>query len=147
MLGPIEAATSHPGVPPQVREQLELAQRNALRLLKLMNSLLDFSRLEAERVQASYEPTDAAALTRDLASTFRSAIERPGLRFEVSCQPLDQAVFLDREMWEKIVLNLLSNALKFTLSGSISVRLRREADAVVLEISDTGVRALSPCRE
>ncbi len=116
MLGPIEAAAAHAGTPPSVREQLLLAQRNALRLLKLVNSLLDFSRIEAGRVQASFEPVDVAALTEDLASNFRSAIEAAGLAFEVDCEPLDEPVYLDREMWEKIVLNLLSNAFKFTFA-------------------------------
>jgi signal transduction histidine kinase/CheY-like chemotaxis protein len=139
MLGPIEAAAAHAGTPPSVREQLLLAQRNALRLLKLVNSLLDFSRIEAGRVQASFEPVDVAALTEDLASNFRSAIEAAGLAFEVDCEPLDEPVYLDREMWEKIVLNLLSNAFKFTFAGRIAVRLRREESCVRLEVADTGV--------
>jgi PAS domain S-box-containing protein len=139
MLGPVEETIADPRVPPEVRERLQLAQRNSLRLLKLVNSLLDFSRIEAGRVQASYEPTDLAAFTRDLASTFRSAIERAGLHFEVDCDALDEPVYIDREMWEKIVLNLLSNAFKFTLKGQIAVRLRRHDAYAVLQVADTGV--------
>jgi hypothetical protein len=99
----------------------------------------DFSRIEAGRVQASYEPCDLAALTCDLASTFRSAIERAGLRFDVDCEALDEPVYVDREMWEKVVLNLLSNALKFTFEGSITIRLCRDTAAALLEVTDTGV--------
>ncbi len=139
MLGPIEAATLDPATPPRVRAELELAQRNSLRLLKLVNSLLDFSRIEAGRMQASFEGVDAADLTRDLASNFRSAMESAGLAFEVDCAPFDEPVFLDREMWEKIVLNLLSNAFKFTFSGKIAVRLRGEGPDALLEVADTGV--------
>jgi signal transduction histidine kinase/ActR/RegA family two-component response regulator len=139
MLGPIAEAAADPATPAPVRAQLELAHRNSLRLLKLVNSLLDFSRIEAGRAQASYEPTDLAALTRDLASTFRSTIEQAGLRFVVGCADLAEPVYLDREMWEKIVLNLLSNAFKFTLSGEIAVRLRQEDGAAVFEVADTGV--------
>jgi signal transduction histidine kinase len=139
MLGPLTEAMENPELPAAVRERLELAHRNSLRLLKLVNSLLDFSRVEAGRVQASYEPTDLAALTRDLASTFRSAIERAGLRFTVECEALDEPVYVDREMWEKIVLNLLSNALKFTLAGTIAVRLRSEGADTLLEVADTGI--------
>jgi PAS domain S-box-containing protein len=139
MLGPIEAACADPATPPQVRPGLELAQRNSLRLLKLVNSLLDFSRIEAGRLQASFESIDAAMFTRDLASNFRSAIESAGIAFEVDCEPIDEPVFLDREMWEKIVLNLLSNAFKFTFAGTIAVRLRRAGAEVVLEVTDTGV--------
>jgi signal transduction histidine kinase/CheY-like chemotaxis protein len=139
MLGPVEEAIANAHNPARVREQLALAQRNSMRLLKLVNSLLDFSRIEAGRVQAFYEATDLAAFTRDLASTFRSAIERAGLHFDVDCAELDQPVYIDREMWEKIVLNLLSNAFKFTLVGTIAVRLRRQATHAALEIADTGV--------
>ncbi|MGH7105989.1 MAG: ATP-binding protein, partial [Acetobacteraceae bacterium] len=139
IMGPLEEAVASPETPPPLRDQLELAHRNSLRLQKLVNGLLDFSQIEAGRMQASYEPTDLAALTADLASTFRSAMERAGLQFEVDCPPLGEPVHVDQEMWEKIVLNLLSNTLKFTFHGTITVRLRRERDCAVLEVSDTGV--------
>jgi PAS domain S-box-containing protein len=144
MLGPIEAACADPATPPKVRAELELARRNSLRLLKLVNSLLDFSRLEAGRLQASFESVDAAMFTRDLASNFRSAMESAGITFEVDCPPIDEPVFLDREMWEKIVLNLLSNAFKFTFEGTIALRLRREGAEIVLEVADTGVGIPEP---
>jgi PAS domain S-box-containing protein len=139
MLGPIEAACADPATPAPVRAGLELAQRNSLRLLKLVNSLLDFSRIEAGRLQASFESIDAAMFTRDLASNFRSAMESAGIAFDVDCQPIDEPLFLDRDMWEKIVLNLLSNAFKFTFAGTIAVRLRRAGAEAVLEVADTGV--------
>jgi signal transduction histidine kinase len=138
MMGPITEALANPATPEPVRQQLELAQRNSLRLSKLVNSLLDFSRIEAGRAQASYEPTDLAALTRDLASTFRSTMERAGLRFTVACETLPEPVYLDHEMWEKIVLNLLSNAFKFTLAGEISVRVWHADRHAMLEVADTG---------
>src|SRR5580765_3533871 len=114
MMGPLEDAIAQPeGLSAANRERLDLAHRNSLRLLKLVNTLLDFSRIEAGRIQASYEPTDLALMTADFASVFRSAIEKAGLRLTVDCPPLDEPAYLDREMWEKIVLNLLSNAFKF----------------------------------
>jgi PAS domain S-box-containing protein len=137
MLGPTEDALGSPER--ALRDgELETVYRNQLRLLKLVNTLLDFSRIEAGRVRASYQPTDLAALTRDLASTFRAAIARGGLSFEVDCPRLPGPVSVDREMWEKIVLNLLSNALKFTFRGKIAVRLRAAGDDAELEVSDTG---------
>jgi len=138
MLGPIEDALGDPALPEHQRGRLQVAQRNSLRLLKLVNSLLDFSRIEAGRMQASYEPVDLAALTSDLASSFRSAIERAGLKLVVDCPALPEWVYVDRDMWEKIVLNLLSNALKFTFEGQIVVRLRAVGDAAELTIQDTG---------
>ncbi len=139
MLGPLEDALAAPEAPASVRANLDLANRNAQRLLKLVNSLLDFARIEAGRIQSSFEPVDLAALTADLSSTFRSAMERAGLTFEVECATLDEPVHVDREMWEKIVLNLLSNAFKYTLSGTVRVRLYRDGRDAALEVSDTGV--------
>jgi len=125
MLGPLEDTLAEGGLPPPTREHLEVAHRNSMRLLKLVNTLLDFSRIEAGRIEAVYEPTDLAALTEDLASVFRSAIEKAGMKLIVDCPPLEEPVYVDREMWEKIVLNLLSNAFKFTFEGEIRVTLRQ----------------------
>ena len=136
LLGPTEDALKSAGV--LSGESLKAVHRNALRLLKLVNTLLDFSRIEAGREKADYRATDLAALTVDLASAFRSAIEHAGLRFAVDCPPLPAPVLVDRDMWEKIVLNLLSNALKFTFAGSISISLHPAGDGVELKVSDTG---------
>lgn len=134
-----------PADSPTLKHQLQVAHRNAQRLLKLVNTLLDFARIEAGRIEAVYEPTDLAMLTTDLAGVFRSAIERADLRLRVNCPPLPQLVYVDREMWEKIVLNLLSNAFKFTFEGEIVVSLQWEerrmlqtSSHVILEVRDTG---------
>ncbi len=79
--------------------------------------------MEAGRAQASYVPTDLAALTRNLASAFQSAVESAGLRLVVDCPPLPEPIYVDPEMWEKVVLNLLSNAVKYTHHGEIRVSL------------------------
>ena len=139
ILGPLEAALAQSKLPAAAREQLDIVRGNAQRLLKLVNSLLEFSRIEAGRIQAAYQATDLAACTRDLASMFRSTMERAGLRLVVECPDLRTPVYVDRDMWEKIVLNLLSNAFKFTLKGRVEVRLRREAASAVFEVADTGV--------
>src|SRR5919202_527101 len=140
MLGSVEETlTGNDPLSTHQREQLEVAQRNSLRLLKLVNTLLDFSRIEAGRSQAVYEPTDLATFTRELASVFRSAIERAGMQLIVDCSPLPESIYVDREMWEKIVLNLLSNAFKFTFEGKITVALRSCTDHVELDVSDTGI--------
>jgi len=140
MLGPIEdTLAERDTLSQEQRERTEILHRNALRLLKLVNTLLDFSRIEAGRVQAVYEPTDLAAFTADLASSFRSAIEKAGMELIVDCPALDSVVYVDHEMWEKIVLNLLSNAFKYTFDGSITVSLRQKGTAVELSVTDTGV--------
>jgi signal transduction histidine kinase len=141
MLGPLEdelAEHDNP-LPPARHERLETAHRNSLRLLKLVNTLLDFSRIEAGRTQASYDPTDLATYTTELASVFRSAVEKGGLKLVVNCPALPEPVYVDREMWEKIVLNLLSNAFKHTFEGRITITLGWCDDHVKLAVADTGV--------
>ena len=147
ILAPVEDMLSSRSLSVSEREQLELVHRNSLRLLKLVNNLLDFSRIEAGRMQAVYEPIDLASFTAELASVFRSAVESAGLSFKVDCPKLEQPVYVDREMWEKIVLNLLSNAFKYTFTGEIAVRLQAVSDGreanrlrhrVQLTVCDTG---------
>jgi PAS domain S-box-containing protein len=142
MLAPLEDALNADGgeiLPAAQRERLEVAHRNSLRLLRLVNTLLDFSRIEAGRSNASYQPTDLASLTADLASGFRSVIDRAGLLLTIDCAKLPAPVHVDRDMWEKVVLNLLSNAFKFTFAGAIGVALRAAGDRAVLEVRDSGV--------
>ena len=142
MLGPIEDALSnvHGELPSAAADSLATSHRNALRLLKLVNALLDFSRIEAGRIQASYEPTDLCLLTTDLASNFRSLCEKAGLQLIVDCSaPTGEVAWVDRDMWEKIVLNLLSNAFKFTLHGEIEVGLAEVDGHARLRVRDTGV--------
>lgn len=140
MLNPLqELLANDDTLTPQQRESLDVLQRNSLRLLKLVNTLLDFSRIQSNRIQGSFEPTDLAALTVDLASNFRSVIEQAGLRLKVECPPLPEPVYVDQDMWEKIVLNLLSNAFKFTFTGEICVTLQATSHTVELKVQDTGV--------
>jgi signal transduction histidine kinase len=141
ILSPLEdvLANAHGVLPADAAETLSVAHRNSLRLLKLVNTLLDFSRIEAGRVEAHYEPTDLATLTAELASVFRSAIEKAGLRLAVDCPALPEPAYVDRDMWEKVVLNLLSNAFKFTFEGEITVALRPRGERFELAVSDTGM--------
>jgi signal transduction histidine kinase len=140
MLGPVEDALSQSpdALVPFRREQLALVRRNGQRLQKLVNTLLDFARIEAGRAQTSYQQTDLPKLTAEVASAFESTIQRGGLRYEVRCEPLPQPIFVDHDMWEKIVLNLLSNAFKFTFDGFIRVTLRARGARAELEVSDSG---------
>jgi signal transduction histidine kinase len=141
MLGPLHdlLAQSPGALPPAAREQIELAIRNGARLLRLVNTLLDFSRIEAGRAQAVFQATDLAGLTSELASVFRSATEKAGLRLTVQCSDLGEPVYVDREMWEKIVLNLISNAFKFTFEGEIAISMERAGNFAELRVRDTGV--------
>jgi PAS domain S-box-containing protein len=141
MLGPLEEVlqADSPGLSDKIKDNLSVTYRNGQRLLKLVNSLLEFSRIEAGRVHASYKPVDIVALTKDIASGFRSIIEKAGLIFDIDCGVITMPVYVDREMWEKIVLNLLSNAFKYTLQGMIRISLKQVKDHIELSVTDTGV--------
>ncbi|WP_170990981.1 SpoIIE family protein phosphatase [Herbidospora galbida] len=140
MLGPLEdALADSTGPHPRDREGVELAHRNALRQLNLVNKLLDFSRAEAGATEPRLEAVDLAELTSHLADLFRPVLSHSGLTFEVDCPPLSHPVLVDRGMWEKIVLNLLSNAFKFTFEGGVRVSLDLDPEASVrLRVADTG---------
>jgi signal transduction histidine kinase/DNA-binding response OmpR family regulator len=137
MLGPLEEEIAESGA--AAAERLAMVHRNGLRLLRLVNTLLDFSRIEAGRVRAAFRPSDLATYTADLTSNFRSACERAGLRLMVDCPPLPQPVYIDADMWERVVLNLVSNAFKYTLEGGITVAVRATDRQAELLVSDTGV--------
>ncbi len=136
MLGPLEDLLSTAQGPE--RTLLQVVERNGQRLLRLVNTLLDFARIEAGRVQCRFQATDLALLTADLASNFRSACERAGLALSVDCAPCSELAYVDRDIWEKIVLNLLSNAFKFTFTGNIAVTLRESSAHFELNVRDTG---------
>ena len=124
---------------PEQRRRLELVERNTQRLTRLVDALLDFGRMDSGRMEPDAVPVDLAQLTRGLAEGFRPAAERAGLTFVVRCEDLPGPVVVDREMYERVVLNLLSNALKYTPEGSVWITLRSLEDRVELAVRDTGV--------
>ncbi|MFP2904437.1 ATP-binding protein [Pyxidicoccus sp. 3LFB2] len=138
ILGPLEDALSGPTRALEGKS-LELVRRNALRLYKLVNTLLDFSRMEAGRAQATFVPTDLSRLTCNLASAFESAAGSAGVKLVVDCPPLPEPLYVDPDMWEKVVLNLVSNAVKYTHQGEIRVALAWADTQAVLTVQDTGV--------
>ncbi|WP_437562061.1 ATP-binding protein [Sorangium sp. So ce542] len=137
ILGRVEDALAHPGASLS-GDGLAAVRRSTLRLLRLVNTLLDFSRIEAGRLQRTFEPTDLARLTAELASSFRSLVEGAGLSLVVDCPPVPEPIYVDRAQWEKIVSNLMSNAFKFTFEGEIAVSLQPCPDHVELCVRDTG---------
>ena len=138
VIEPLRQVLDCASLDPGDRELLATARLAGSRLRKLVNSLLEFARIEGGRIDACYVPTELGSFTADLASMFRSVFEQAGIRFLIECEPLPQPAYVDRDMWEKIVFNLLSNALKFTLAGQVSIRVRALQDAVELEVADTG---------
>ncbi|KAJ3026058.1 hypothetical protein HK097_006536, partial [Rhizophlyctis rosea] len=154
IMGPVDEAINHPGTPEELKNELAVSHRNCLRLLKMVTTLLDFSRIEAGRLQAHYRSVNLPTLFRDLCGVFRSAIQKAGLTFEVSVpESTFHKYYVDVDLIEKVTYNLLSNALKCTVSGGIALKMWEvgegggEEDAegnelvggVVVEVRDTGV--------
>lgn len=137
LLGPIDDALYDAPPDSVLADRLGTAGRNARRLQRLVDSLLDFSRIEAGRATASLVCTDVGALTEQIASSFAELCHRAGLELILDCAPALADV--DAGMWETIILNLLSNAAKYTLRGSISVAVRDESEHCSITMRDTGV--------
>lgn len=139
MLGPIEEELKASDPASITHHRMGMAYRNAVRLLKLVNTLLDFSRLEAGRLQAVYCPIDISKLTAELASHFDSAVEKSGIKFIINCPAPLSPIYIDKNLFEKIVFNLISNAFKNTFEGEIEVSTKWVGNGVKLTVRDTGV--------
>jgi signal transduction histidine kinase len=140
MLGPLaEVLKDGDTLSPTQKENLQVSLRNTLRLQKLVNTLLDFAKIEAGKLEARFEEVEISQMTKDLASSFRSAIELSGITYEVSVDRLKHAISVDVDMWENIVLNLISNAFKYTEKGKIKVGLYEINNALTFEVSDSGI--------
>ncbi len=140
MLSPLEELLSDgQNLSVAQKENLQTSLRNTLRLQKLVNMLLDFSRIEAGKMDANFQSVDIAKMTQDLASSFRSAIESAGIEYNVSIKSVNREISIDVDMWEKIVLNLISNAFKYTEKGRIQVELATQGENILFKVSDTGI--------
>ncbi|WP_214405621.1 SpoIIE family protein phosphatase [Pseudonocardia lacus] len=137
ILGPVEQLRER--VPPDLRPDVDVLERNAARMLKLVDDLLDVSRLEAGGDAAAFVPVDLGTVTAELAGLFRSTAERAGLILEIDCPPLPRPVWADPQLWEKVVLNLLSNAVKHTFDGGVRVEVSADDGYAELRVIDTGV--------
>ncbi|MFT3774008.1 MAG: GAF domain-containing sensor histidine kinase [Minicystis sp.] len=140
IVGPVEDMLAEGAEPltPALRCQLERVRRNTHRLLREVEALLAFARVDAGREKTVYEPTDLAELTREAARAFEAAAARAGLDLKIDCPPLPEPLFVAPDMWEQIIYNLLSNALKFTFTGEIEVRLATHNRHARLTVRDTG---------
>ncbi|HET9079925.1 MAG TPA: SpoIIE family protein phosphatase [Trebonia sp.] len=136
MLGPLEdLIAAHAG--DSEAEQLEMIRRNGRRLLRLVNSLLDFSRIEAGHARPQLAVTDTGALTARVASSFADVCRLAGIALATECAPA--WALADAAMWETIVLNLISNAVKYTLAGSVTVQTGpAPGGGIEMTVADTG---------
>ncbi|KAK6907214.1 hypothetical protein I203_101204 [Kwoniella mangroviensis CBS 8507] len=123
---------------PKQRLAITTAQRNIDRLMRLINALMDFSRLEAGRMEGRFLPTDLGEFTTGLAGLFRPAVERLGIQYTIDVEPRDQLTYVDPTLFETVLSNIIGNALKYTEKGSITVQIRY-TDYAEVSVIDTGV--------
>lgn len=137
---PLHDALMNPAIQDEaVRHSLHVAASNVARLTRMVDAILDFSRMEAGRIRPSLSEMDVAGFTRSLAASFEPTIQQAGLTFAVDVPDLPRTALLDHAMYERMVLNLLANAVKYTPEGSIRLTLLDRGDRFVLSVSDTGI--------
>jgi len=139
LLGPIEETLQEPERIEETKARMEVAYRNALRLQRMVNTLLEFSRIEAGRVEGKFNLVDIGKFTVDLASTFRSAIEKAGMQLHIFSDKINAEVYVDMDMWERVILNLVSNAFKYSKKGSITLEIKQAGTDVQVSVADTGI--------
>lgn len=147
MLAPLEDVLNQTPEKAPTRANLEMIQRNTRRLLKLVNTLLQFSRIEAGKELAIFEETDLTKMTREISANFESMARGFNLDYIINCEDLSRTpggIWVDRAMWGGIILNLIGNALKHTWVGSVTVHQypskgKDDRDGVAVDVRDTGV--------
>lgn len=152
ILGPLEDILTGAGkdkLDKRQREKLVVVNRHALRLLSMVNKLLDFSSIEGGRMSFKYRPVKIGELVRDIAVLFKDSVERSNLQYIIDCDddpPDSLPVYLSTDLLEKVVFNLVGNALKYSKStgGTIAVQLRSTRAEAVLTVSDTGIGIPAP---
>jgi signal transduction histidine kinase/ligand-binding sensor domain-containing protein/CheY-like chemotaxis protein len=137
-IGPLEDLRAHAGGDPKVERWLDIALRNARRLLRLVNQILDVAKLEAGAMHLTPRPLDLAPFTRGVVAAFAPVAERKGISL-TAATPDALAGAFDADAVEKIVTNLVSNAIKFTPNGgTVRVVLARDGDVARLLVRDSG---------
>jgi signal transduction histidine kinase len=140
LISPLETLMQRFRLDEETKGLLGTMQANGMRLLKLINDLLDLVRLESGVMQVKREPVEVAEFVKGLASAARQVADDKRLRLETFVDPALGTISADRDKLEKIVLNLVFNALKFTQSGGrVELRAEKQDDRFVLSVTDTGM--------
>jgi PAS domain S-box-containing protein len=138
--GPVDDLLADDGVDPaRWRAELEVVARNTRRLTRVVDDLLEVARLQAGELDLRRTVADLGQLTAEVAGLVATAMARAGLEYIVDVPPDSVPAAVVRDGWERVVLNLVTNALKYTRTGRVEVRLRRDGPRAVLTVSDTGV--------
>jgi signal transduction histidine kinase len=123
----------------QVGGNLEIMAEEGERLATLINDVLDLSKIEAGRIEWKMAPLDMGDVVTRAAAATSALFEQSPVVLDLEVEPALPAVVGDRDRLIQVVINLISNAVKFTRDGSVSCRVAREGDAIVVSVIDTGV--------
>ncbi len=115
-----------------------LARRNAFRVSHLVDSLMELIEMQSGRVRPVFEPIDLATSTDELVKAFSSGLERRNITFVIDCPPLEESVYVDRRMWDRVILGLLVHSVQRTHHGEIGVSVRKMGAWIEVTIWDTG---------
>lgn len=138
--GPVETVLRSGEISPNVRTQLEIVQSNASRMLRLINSILDFRKIQNNQMQLRIQHADVASLAELTFGNFRKEAVDKHIEFRFENEMTDRMAWVDKEKLDTIIYNLLSNAFKFTPAGkSITLRTKETPDYIIIEVSDTGI--------
>jgi response regulator RpfG family c-di-GMP phosphodiesterase/signal transduction histidine kinase len=118
---------------------IEQVNRNSLRLLDMINQMLDFSKIDAGQMKIILEKLDLTEIVKDMVAIFKEVAERKGIKLRYVKKSEIPLVFIDKNKFERILTNLVRNAIKFTEDGSVLIRLKSEKNMVILEVEDTGI--------
>ena len=139
MLGTLRESLTDDRLPSEERYRVALAHRAALRLLNLVDCLDDLSRIELGLTRASEEVVDLCQVVTDVVSPYEDVVKLAGLRLTVDGDESGAVVWCDRDLLERALLHLVSNAFKHTRQGEILVRVARVGEAAEVSVLDTGI--------
>jgi signal transduction histidine kinase/DNA-binding response OmpR family regulator len=119
---------------------IDLMTRNAKRLLRLVNQLMDLAKMEGGLLKPDMKDVAVFRFVRELANSFSPLAEAKAISYQIDIPDCDRVFLIDPDKLDKIVYNLLSNAFKFTpQGGTVSIRLISNDDKIYLKVSDTGI--------
>ncbi len=142
IVGPLEDMADQPNLmaPNLLQSRIELMKRNGYRLQHLIDQILEVSKLNADAIKLSLRPVNLPELTKQVVGQFQSKLEQEQITLDIDFNEIDEYLYIDVEAWERIVINLMNNAIKFSPEGGIiSLTLRDNGVQVQFQIKDNGV--------
>ena len=138
--GPVEYVLANTQLPADAREQLQVVERNTNRMLRLINQILDFRKIQNKKMKMQVQRIDVVAFTRKIMENFDSVAEEHHIDFLFETEKAELYLWVDADKYEKIIFNLLSNAFKYTPNGKmIKLFIHEDEETVSIGVQDQGI--------